>query len=697
LICAALLALATLPGTTAWEFPADIAAEQYAEMRGWYERAIARAREQRRPFTDAESGRREIREKLGIRDEFLTPKPEFEPVGDFGSFTASIVSWPILRAGTYGPTVGSAGMLVREYGVLLTPKGSGNRPAVVVIADADRSASDISGITGTLPAAERYGLELAKQGYVVFAPFFTQRRTFSQPWLDDRRWLFRLGYQTGRHLTGLEVQQVLAARDLLAGLPSVDAERIAVAGHGQGGMTALYAGALEPRFRAVVVSGYFDTHPAIFNEPEERTIWAQAHSFGDAEVGALIARGRLIVSGAPGEELARMPKGHARSVRTISDAFDELRNSLQPAAIPEPTQNPQSNAERAYSISNSQLNQWQVRLRNSAIEAFASREKAWSGAFEVASPEAVAEWSRPRREAWLDVIGRYPAASGPVIARSVAVYDEPEFTGYRLSVHVYEGVHAYGILLVPKGMKAGERRPVVFTQHGLGGRPEHALGVVPDEAADKVYSRFGRDLARRGYIVFAPMISTQTSVDRDQLTRRAHLLGMTPLGFEVRKFSRVLDYLETLPFVDPERFGFYGLSYGGYTALWTAPAEPRFKVVISSGHFNDWSTKTTDVTLGTSFLFYPNNFDMFNWDLLTRFSHSEIAMLTAPRAFMIEVGDQDGVVVAPRRLADAEMERVLRFYKSVGLSERARVARFDGPHKIHGVEAFEFLDRWLRR
>jgi len=33
------------------------------------------------------------------------------------------------------------------------------------------------------------------------------------------------------------------------------------------------------------------------------------------------------------------------------------------------------------------------------------------------------------------------------------------------------------------------------------------------------------------------------------------------------KAGRVLDYLETLPFVDKDRFAFYGLSYGGFTAL----------------------------------------------------------------------------------------------------------------------------------
>ena len=68
------------------------------------------------------------------------------------------------------------------------------------------------------------------------------------------------------------------------------------------------------------------------------------------------------------------------------------------------------------------------------------------------------QWSGPRRDAYMDTIGRYPASSGAVSARSVQLYDEGEFTGYRLSVKVYDGVHAYGILLVPKGLKPGEKR-----------------------------------------------------------------------------------------------------------------------------------------------------------------------------------------------------------------------------------------------
>ena len=366
-------------------------------------------------------------------------------------------------------------------------------------------------------------------------------------------------------------------------------------------------------------------------------LWKQMLRFGDEEVARLIAPRRLIFdSGDAGVT------GLTAALKAQPEAAIRWDRQINPDEISQ--------------IANAQFTQWQARFRNLAVEAYAARESAWQP--DTTSAENYQRWEKPRLDGYFDTVGRYPDAAGPIEAKSVQIYDEPEFKGYRLSVKLYEDVHAYGILLVPKGMKAGERRPVVFTQHGLRGIPEHALGVVPDEKNDAVYARFGYRLAQRGYIVFAPMISTQTGTDRSSLTRRAHLLGLTPVGMELRKFSRVLDYLSTLDFVDKERFAFYGLSYGGYTALWIGPGEPRFKVVISSGHFNDWNLKTSDLTEGTSFLFHADHVDMFNFGLLKTLNHSDLAMLCAPRAYMIEVGDKDGVVMSPRRFVDVEMSRL---------------------------------------
>jgi dienelactone hydrolase len=639
--------LAILPGTAPWDFPKDIVAEQYRELKSYFERKLSEAAAARSRYWQSDSqqeNREELRRLLGANDPLLAPKPELKGLGETAAHTVSLVEWPILRLGNSGSTGGFSGAQVRECGVLLIPKSTGKHAATIALADADQPAAVV-----------------ATPGEVTFSPFYVRRRTFSLPWTEDRRWLFRLGYQVGRHLIGAEVQQVSSAYDFLASLPEVDPTRIGVAGWGQGGVTALYAAALDLRLASARVVNYLGRSGQPWEEPEDRMIWRIAERFGDSEIASLVRPRPLVIENGP-------PPDSEFPVKVDSDL--------------------------ASRISNAQFAQWQARFRNLAMESYAIRETAWRA--DTSSPEAFARWRKAKQELYLDTTGRFPAPGGSLDARSVRIYDEPKFTGYRLSVGVYEGVHAYGILLVPKNLRPGEKRAVVFTQHGLAGTPEDALGVVANAKADAVYQRFGLRLAERGYIVFAPMISVQVETERYQVVRRAHLLGMTPAGIEAKKFSRVIDFLETLPFVDKDRIGFYGLSYGGYTALWAPPAEPRFRVVVSSGHFNDWTLKTTDLTEGTSFLFYKNALDMFQFGVLNKLTHSELMMLLAPRPVMIELGDQDGIVISPRRFADIEMQRVEDLYRRLGIPEKGRVSRFDGPHRIDGAEAFPFLDRWLK-
>ena len=46
-----------------------------------------------------------------------------------------------------------------------------------------------------------------------------------------------------------------------------------------------------------------------------------------------------------------------------------------------------------------------------------------------------------------------------------------KWTGYEVVLDVWPDVFAWGILLVPKDLEPGERRPVVVAQHGLEGGP----------------------------------------------------------------------------------------------------------------------------------------------------------------------------------------------------------------------------------
>jgi dienelactone hydrolase len=569
--------------------------------------------------------------------------------------------------------------LVHCYGILLEPKPAARRPVVIAVPDAAESAADIAGLTGRLTPERQVARRLAAAGYVVFTPFLTQRRAFSEPWLEDRIWLMRLAYQTGRHIIGADLEQISSILDYLATLPEADAARIAIAGHGQAGMTALFAAALDGRVRAAISSGYLDDPKPDWEQPEDRMIWKLRSWFSNGQIAALVRPRTLRVTPA-----------------IDSAALDWLAAELkpEPAAVSAASgETPAMDLEKVSGIANAQFSEWQAFFRNMALEAADSLETRWHP--DYSSPAAYERSLSEKREAYFDMIGRYPATQGPLDAKSVLVYDEPGFRGYRLSVQVYDGVEGYGILLVPKGMRPGERRPVVFVQHGLAGSPESSLGVVPNARDDAVYSRFGLRLAERGYIVFAPMIATQDNVERTKLIRRAHLTGLIPAGMDMKKFGRELDYLSKLPYVDASRFAFYGLSYGGYTALWTGPGEPRFQVVISSGHFNDWNVKTTDLTQGTAYPFYFNVADQYNFGMLGKFNHSDLASLIAPRSFMVEMGDSDGVIVSPRSLVDREIEKVLDIYRKLGIPEKGGVSRFAGPHMVNGSGTFPFLDRCL--
>ncbi len=131
-------------GTTPWQVPKDIAAEQYREMRGFLEGQIALCRDSRVPGT-----RDQLREMIGAIDVLQSPRPKSEPLGSDAVCTADLVSWQILKLGNLPSTaIGPAGAAVHEQGILLRPVATGKLPAVITIPDASESAADLTGLRG---------------------------------------------------------------------------------------------------------------------------------------------------------------------------------------------------------------------------------------------------------------------------------------------------------------------------------------------------------------------------------------------------------------------------------------------------------------------------------------------------------------------------------------------------------------------
>ena len=99
------------------------------------------------------------------------------------------------------------------------------------------------------------------------------------------------------------------------------------------------------------------------------------------------------------------------------------------------------------------------------------------------------------------MIGKVDHEILPAKPRSRLRYDRPRWVGCEVVLDVWPNVFAWGILLVPKDLKPGERRPVVVAQHGLEGLPKD---VIEEESRSfRAYQAFAASLADRGFIVFA--------------------------------------------------------------------------------------------------------------------------------------------------------------------------------------------------
>ena len=318
-----------------------------------------------------------------------------------------------------------------------------------------------------------------------------------------------------------------------------------------------------------------------------------------------------------------------------------------------------------------------------------NRAAYWSRA-DASSPETWNKTTQPMRKyIWEEVIGRLPDPTVPADPRTRLVYDEPKYRGYEVMLDVWPGVFAYGILLVPKNIRPGEKRPVVVCQHGLEG---HARDVADPQSDSPYYHRFAGRLAEEGFVTFAPQ-NPYIGQDRFRIIqRKGHPLKLSLFSFILGQHQRILEWLGGLPFVDRERIGFYGLSYGGKTAMRVPALLDGYALSICSGDFNEWVWKTTSVDSPYSYM-VTNEYDMLEFNFANVVNYSDLANLMAPRPFMVERGHEDGV--APDEWVAYEYAKVRRFYARMGIENRTEIEFFNGPHTIHGVGTFAFLHSHL--
>ena len=633
-------------------------------------------------------------------------------VGQTDRITIHAVSWPAFRD-------------VTGTGLLLEPRGRDVVANVVAIPDSGQIPEQIAGLSLGLTPELQYARRLAESGCRVVVPMLIDRQEKISR-LTRREFLYRSAFELGRQLVGYEIQKTLAVVDWYK--KSWPAKPVGVIGWGEGGLITQYAAAVDTRIDTACVSGYFDSRQNIWQEPIDRNVFGLLEQYGDAELVSLIAPRQFIVDAARGPEVT-IPGGRGAPSRVVTPALGSVKEELARAERLIEKLDPPAKLQLVEGgqkpLTGQALGQFLKSLTADAALGQAGEDNITHlrKNFDAAPRHAAQFHEIDRHTQWLlrespflrkqfykpdtssvakfeasnekyrtqfydDVIGRFDRKRLPLNARSRKIYDTEKWVGHEVVLDVFPNVIAYGILLLPRDLKADEKRPVVVCQHGLEGRPQDII-----QGDHRAYHDFAAKLAERGFITFSPQ-NLYIFTDRFRtLQRKANPLKKTLFSVIIPQHQQIVDWLKTLSYVDKERIAFYGLSYGGKTAMRVPPVVTDYCLSICSADFNEWVDKNASTRNPHSYV-NSGEYEIFEWDLGSTFNYAEMAGLIAPRPFMVERGHYDGV--ASDETVGWEFAKVRFLYQGkLKLKDRCEIEWFDGPHTINGKGTYDFLHRHL--
>ena len=700
----------SLPGTAALEPNPDFSAKMVAGIDQMALRLIEQSQASRKPT------REKLRAALGMVDERVSFSA-LELQGDTTSpallhetDTCRVfrVRWPVFDG-------------VHGEGLYLQPKG---KPTARVIYLPDASGTPEKLLDGFLLGS---GAEVVIPALISRDSEFSTNEKFGvKTNCSHREWIYRQSYELGRHLIGYEVQKALAVVDWFK--TQKEQVPVLIAGIGEGGMLALHAAAIDERIDSVYSAGYFAPRESVWEEPIERNVFGLLRDFGDAEIASLIAPRplvlqhlfypKLVVSmeapkgaraiAAPGRltapdgkafeaEIARArqlaPTSQILAATGETSNEQIIRHLLPSASIPAPA------VASVHMITADTTRQKRL-LRE--LEAFTQRllvrtETERNDAFWKKLPlkslaEFEAHTAKERDRFWNEVIGRLPDPNLPMNAWSRFVRETDKVMIYEVTLDVWQDVFAWGWLCLPKDLKEGEKRPVVVCQHGLEGLPEDTITTDASQRAFGAYQAFTLRLAEQGFVTFAPHNPYRGGHAFRTLQRKLNPLGLTLYSVINGQHQRILEWLKAQPFTQPDKIAFYGLSYGGKSAMRTPAVLKDYCLSICSGDFNEWVRKCVSNDLPMSYI-HTHEYEIWEWNMGRTFNYAEMAALIAPRPFMVERGHNDGVGID--EWVNYEFAKVRRLYNKLLIGERATIEHFDGPHMIHGVGTYEFLKKQL--
>jgi hypothetical protein len=284
--------------------------------------------------------------------------------------------------------------------------------------------------------------------------------------------------------------------------------------------------------------------------------------------------------------------------------------------------------------------------------------------FTMPEYKTLAEWQARKahlRKQILSAAGLLPMPEKtPLHPQIFGRIERDDYSVEKVLLETFPGYYLAGNLYRPIG-KSG-KLPGVASPHGhwtYGRLENQQLSSVPTRCIN---------LAKQGYVVFSyDMVGYNDTIQtvHDFAGPDEQLWSFDPLGLQLWNSTRVVDFLQSLSEVDPERIAMTGASGGGTQTFLLTAVDDRVK----------WSAPVNMISAimqgGSPCENAPN--------LRVGAFNIEIGAMMAPRPMLMVSATGDWTRNTPKE----EFPAVRHIYDLYGKAENVETVQFDAPHNYH--------------
>jgi hypothetical protein len=313
------------------------------------------------------------------------------------------------------------------------------------------------------------------------------------------------------------------------------------------------------------------------------------------------------------------------------------------------------------------------------------------------SVKTTSDWEKKR----LRIIEGMEQVMGPLPDRSnlpdldtefLDTLKEDVFTRFTINFKAAENERVSAFLYVPLHIRSGEKLAAMLVLHGTG----NLIGKIHVDSHSPLHGRpYATELAQRGYVVIAPDYPGAGDLKNHDFKNDRYESG-TMAG--IFYHMRCVDFLQSLPEVDPDRIGVIGNSLGGHNSIFAGVFDTRLKVIVSScgwtlmdyymgGKLGPWSQE----------LYMPLIREKYNLDPeKVPFDFDEAVAALAPRPFFSN---------SPLRDSNFDVEgikkavvSITKVYDLFNARDKLQVFYPDAGHEFPSeivLKAYQFIDKFL--